>query len=169
MRKARLALAGLAVTGVVGLGFAVPALAQDDGATSSPSPTSREQLRAERETDFAERLAKKLGLDTGKVQDALTAVREEMQAEAKADRLEALKERLDQAVEDGKLTREQADAILEAAEQGVLSGGRGFGGRDGHGRFGGFGPFGPESPGVTPSPSGTSTPSVTPGSFGTAA
>lgn len=39
-----------------------------------------------------------------------------------AERQARLKERLDQAVEAGKLTREQADAILKAAEAGVLNG-----------------------------------------------
>jgi len=155
MSKAKVTLAALAVAGVVGLGFAVPALAQDDGATISPSPTAREQLRADYESDLAERLAKKLGLDTQKVEDALSAVREEMQAERQAGRTKALKERLDQAVKDGKLTREQADAILEATENGVLPGGPGRGGwRHWHG---GHGPFGPDSPSVPESPSTPST------------
>ena len=37
-----------------------------------------------------------------------------------ADRQAALKERLDQAVKDGKLTQEQADAITKAVEAGVF-------------------------------------------------
>jgi hypothetical protein len=41
---------------------------------------------------------------------------------AKAERIAALKARLDAAVAEGKLTREQADAILKAAESGVLPG-----------------------------------------------
>jgi hypothetical protein len=141
MRKAKLTLAGLGLAGLVGLGFAVPALAQDDdAATTTPSPSSRAEERAAHEADFAERLAAVLGLETKRVQDALATVREELLAEAKAGRLAGLKERLDQAVEDKKLTREEADAILEAAEKGVLPGGPGFGGHGGHhGRGPGFG------------------------------
>ena len=47
---------------------------------------------------------------------------------AKAERQARSRPRLDQAVKDGKLTQEQADAILKAAEAGVLPGG-GRGGR----------------------------------------
>jgi hypothetical protein len=41
----------------------------------------------------------------------------------RAARLQQLKSRLDQAVTDGKLTRAEADAIVRAAEAGVLLGG----------------------------------------------
>ncbi|MGD9696981.1 MAG: hypothetical protein AB7V42_15115 [Thermoleophilia bacterium] len=44
---------------------------------------------------------------------------------------DVLKERLDRAVEDGRLTQEQADAILERAAQGDPGPGLGFGGRGG--------------------------------------
>jgi hypothetical protein len=65
-----------------------------------------------------------------------------------------LEERLDAAVGDRELTREQADAILDAVEAGVLGGDRvrafrGFGHR-GHGDwFGGDGPPPVDVPGDT--------------------
>jgi hypothetical protein len=77
-------------------------------------------------------LAKELGVDEQKVSDALTKVREQLkpsdtQKEDKkpdaADRKAKLKERLDQAVKDGKLTQAEADAITKAADAGVLMGG----------------------------------------------
>lgn len=56
-----------------------------------------------------------------------------------------MEERLDAAVADGELTREQADAILDAAEAGFLGGDRagafrGFGHHGHSDRFGGDGP-----------------------------
>jgi hypothetical protein len=73
-----------------------------------------------------------------KVQAAQRAEREK-NAPAKPDpaqRLEALKTRLDAAVEDGKLTADESAAILKAAEAGVLPGGGPHGGpgRGGPGR-----------------------------------
>ncbi|MFI7574059.1 hypothetical protein [Micromonospora sp. NPDC049497] len=135
MTKKRL-LVGLAAAGVLGVGVAAPtvAMAADNG-TPSPSAsagegTDREQRHAERHAAFAEALAKELGVDTDKVTAALEKVREQQRADRPerpdaADRKAALAERLDQAVEDGKLTREQADAITAAAEAGVLGGGPG--------------------------------------------
>ncbi|WBB54322.1 hypothetical protein [Verrucosispora sp. WMMD573] len=49
------------------------------------------------------------------------------------ERQEALAERLAQAVEDGKLTQEQADAITAAVEAGVFGGWGGPGARGGEG------------------------------------
>ncbi|NJP33001.1 transglutaminase-like family protein [Micromonospora thermarum] len=146
IRKKHL-LAGLAAAGVLGVGVAAPtvALAAD---TTSPSPgastsedTDRQQQRADRQAEFAEALAKELGVSTDKVTAALEKLREQRKDDRPerpdaADRQAALKERLDQAVEDGKLTREQADAIIAAAEAGVFPG---PGGRGGHGGPGGFG------------------------------
>ncbi|GIJ81214.1 hypothetical protein SAMN05443287_10910 [Micromonospora phaseoli] len=53
------------------------------------------------------------------------------------ERTEALAERLAQAVEDGKLTQEQADAITAAVEAGVLGGWGGPGVRGGEGQSAG--------------------------------
>lgn len=127
---------------------------------SETEKQSWEQRREEHRDAFAEALAAELGVEKEKVAAALEKVREQMRAEAgtrhegrgrpdgvrpdgarpdgarpdaeerAAERQARLAERLDQAVADGKLTREQADAIRKAIESGVLRG-PGWGG--GHG------------------------------------
>ena len=54
----------------------------------------------------------------------------------KAARGEAMQEAIQQAVEDGTLSQEQADWMLQGLDQGFFPGGRGFGFGRGHG-FGG--------------------------------
>lgn len=121
-----------------------PALAEDPAPSPSASAAAkpeREALRQQKEDEFAGKLAAELGIDKEKVAAAVEKVREAQRTEAKAERLEAMKTRLAEAVKDGKITQEQADAILKAAESGVFPGGpRGFGGPGGfrgHGH-GGF-------------------------------
>ena len=140
-------IAGLAAGGLLGVGIAAPTIALGaDGASPSPSasasPSSgssdtsdRERERADRQAEFAAALAKELGVPTEKVTAALEKLREQRKAArpeppSDADRQARLKERLDQAVKDGKLTQEQADAITKAVEAGVFPG-RG-GGRHPH-------------------------------------
>ena len=55
-----------------------------------------------------------------------------------ADRAEVRREAIEQAVEDGSLTQEQADWMLEGLEQGLFPGGQSFG----RGRGGGYSPDG---------------------------
>lgn len=125
MRKALVALLGLA--GLVAAVVAVPALAQD--------PT--EEQAPETEPDFAARLATELDLPAERVRAAVDKVETELRAERDEHRRAKLTERLDAAVESGRLTREEADEILEAAEAGRLRGrGHGWGNlglRRGHG------------------------------------
>ncbi|MGC5018264.1 hypothetical protein [Micromonospora sp. DT47] len=135
-------LAGLAAAGVLGVGIAAPTVAFAEDATPTPSAsnsteqgTDRQQQRADRQAAFAEALAKELGVSTDKVTAALEKVREQQKADrperpSTEDRQAQLKERLDQAVKDGKLTQEQADAITKAVEAGVFPG---PGGRGHHG------------------------------------
>ncbi|MEU2662300.1 hypothetical protein [Micromonospora sp. NPDC007220] len=146
-------LAGLAGAGVLGVGLAAPTVAfAADGDTPAPGASTsaaeggdRQQQRADRQAEFAGKLAAELGVDTDKVTAALEKLREEHKPADRpgkgdrpekggkgdpADRQAAMKERLAQAVEDGKLTQEQADAVTAAAEAGVLPG---PGGRGGHG------------------------------------
>lgn len=124
------------------------ALAKELGVSTEQVTAAMDKLRADHQAsgqrgqfrdDAAEALAKELGLPVEKVTAALEKVRAEfgptgrpMNAE---DRKERMAERLAQAVEDGKLTQEQADAIIKAVESGVFPGPGGGGPRHG----GGFG------------------------------
>jgi hypothetical protein len=81
-----------------------------------------DQTREERDAALAKALAEKLKLEVAKVTQALAEIR----AAEQAERAAALKERLDAAVADGKLTQAEADAVTTAVEQGVINvGGRG--------------------------------------------
>ncbi|MFD5277299.1 hypothetical protein ACFWIX_07015 [Pseudarthrobacter sp. NPDC058362] len=75
--------------------------------------------RATREANLAKSLAEALGIEEAKV----TAALGELRNEAQAERAAALKDRLDQAVTDGKLTQAEADAVAKAVEAGVIGGG----------------------------------------------
>jgi hypothetical protein len=148
-RRKTTTLAGIGVAAagaVLALVLAGPNIAQADpsaspSASASAAPgadkADREARRAQQQADLAAKLAKELGVDQAKVQAALDKIRTEQQAQHRADRLAALKQRLDQAVTDGKLTRAEADAIYKAAENGVLpeaGPGRGGPGHRGPGR-----------------------------------
>lgn len=144
MKKQAIGLAAAGAVGAVVLAAGVPALAATDDSTATPSPSAPsaqewQEMRAEAQRDMAERLAEELGVDVDKVEAALEKVRSEMQAEHQAERLAELETRLDEAVASGDLTQAQADAILEAAENGVFPGGPG-GRHGGHRGFGGGGP-----------------------------
>lgn len=141
-------LVGLAAAGVLGVGIAAPTVALADDKTPTPSASTstdqgsdRQQQRADRQQEFAESLAKELGVPTDKVTAALEKLREQHRADrperpSTEDRQAKLKERLDQAVKDGKLTQEQADAVLKAVEAGVFPGPGGHGHRGWAGQSG---------------------------------
>jgi nucleotide-binding universal stress UspA family protein len=118
-------LASVAIAGVATLGLGIPALAQSGAPDLTPeSSTSAkpdfEERKAEHRAELAERLAEELGLDADEVAEALETVMTELREEHQAERLAALEERLTEAVEAGRLTQAQADAILEAAKSGDL-------------------------------------------------
>lgn len=157
MRR-KLTVTAASVITAVALGFGVPAIAQDDGSSGTPDEGStadgsveREGEHAERRAELAGRLADELGIEADRVEAALEKVGTEMREEMAAERLTAMEERLAAAVEDGRLTQEQADSILEAMESGTFR----SEGRGGHARHGGpglGGPFGgpggaPDAPG----------------------
>lgn len=144
-RPMTIAGAGLAAAGgLLALSLAGPGVALADpspspsGSVSATAPADPKADRAAKRTAeqdaLAEALATELGIDKAKVAAALEKVRTQRAEAAKADRIAGLKTHLDAAVTEGKLTREQADAILKAAENGVLPGGPG---RAGPGGFGG--------------------------------
>jgi hypothetical protein len=115
--------------GVLALALAGPNVAFADpspspSSSSSAAPADRSAKRAQQQDELAGALAKELGIDKAKVAAALEKVQTEQAAKAKAERLADLKTRLDAAVAAGKLTRAEADAILKAAENGVLPAGR---------------------------------------------
>lgn len=132
-------IAGLVISGVAATalttGIAQVALAEptpSPGTTATATPnsgadsTGRENRgpgkHGRMDSEMAKQLAEKLGIDEAKVTQAQAEIRNAHQAEAKT----AFSTRLDQAVTDGKLTRAEADAVLKAAEAGVIPmGGRG--------------------------------------------
>lgn len=157
-RPKKIALVGAGAAGLLAIGISVPAFAAAND-TPSPAPSSSssasaspgadkgsnwqdkaKQAREDRQEKLAAALAKELGIDQKKVSDALTKVQKDLASDAKSEHADALKDRLAKAVKDGKLTQAQADAIIAAAEKGVLPGGGGAGGwGGGHGFRGGPG------------------------------
>jgi hypothetical protein len=114
---------------------------------TSDVTTPRDRF-ADRQVAFAEALAEELDLPVDQVADAVTAVRERLHEQRMEARRGVLQERLDEAVASGDLTQEQADAIAEASDAGVLPCRRGFGARrHGHGAHGWFGAPGGGAPG----------------------
>lgn len=93
---------------------------RDDSGTQ-PTEEEREAARAEREAALVTSLAGSLDLPEADVQTALDAV----QAARDEEHSAALDERLTQAVEDGTLTRAEADAVAKAVGAGVVGGGHG--------------------------------------------
>ncbi len=159
------ALIGAVLTASLAFGATAFAQTETESETETESPSvdateqqmtpedffeNRREEHATREADFAAGLAERLGLDVDTVETAIEETREELSAERRAEAEAWAGQQLDQAVEDGTLTQEQADALLGLAEsvEGQLFGGRsmeGFGGRmfGGHGGGGfGFGPSG---------------------------
>ena len=109
--KRKLALIGLAaVLGLTALGFGVNTalVAASDDATDQDSTTAVVS-ESENETSpydtFVSKLADKLGVDEETLATAISEVRQEM-------RLEALEERLQEAVDEGTITQDEADQIL---------------------------------------------------------
>jgi hypothetical protein len=142
--RRKVTIAGLGAAGagaLLAFAFVGPNAALADpspapSASSSAAPDAgkgpgRSQAdREARQNELAGKLAKELGVDQSKVKAALDKIDADEQAQAKTDRLAGLKQRLDQAVKDGKLTQAEADAIYKAAENGAIPGG-GFGGHRG--------------------------------------
>lgn len=150
MRITKTTAASAAVLAALVAGATVPAaFAQDatEDTAVEQSQTPREERHAAMRAEFTEVLAAELGIEADRVVAALETVQTEMAERREAEHLEALQERLDEAVQNGSLTQEQADALLAAHEAGVL---RGFGGRGPGGHGGPGGPGGPDGWGVPP-------------------
>jgi uncharacterized protein YidB (DUF937 family) len=110
-RKWLIAAAGATLVVVLGAGGVMAQSATGNGTGST----------------FLDRVAQKLGIDTPKLQKAITDTRNED---------------VDAAVQNGDLTQKQADALKQRIQNMPGFGGRGFGGSEGLGRGGpkGFGP-----------------------------
>ena len=80
------------------------------------------------------------GVDLTKVQEAVKAVQ-----------AQATKDRISQAVEDGSMTQDQAEWLLEGLDKGYMDGGPGFGPFGGGRMMGGMGP-GPRGGGAPGAP-----------------
>jgi hypothetical protein len=110
--KRKLALIGLAVVlGLTILGFGInTALVAASDNSSDQSSTTAVVSTSDNETSpediFVSKLADKLGLDEGIVAAAIKEVRQEM-------RDEALAKRLQEAVDAGTITQDEADQILQ--------------------------------------------------------
>lgn len=108
--KRKLALIGLvAVLGLSALGIGInTAMAASDNSTdqSSAVVSDNDTDQASRRDLFVSKVAEKLGLDEETVAAAMDEARDEM-------RLEAMEERLQQAVEEGAITQDEADQILQ--------------------------------------------------------
>ena len=113
--KKKLALIGLAVVlglSILGLGIGTVVVAASGDNTHQASTTS--VVSASDTTDnetsqydtFVSKVADKLGLDEDTVATAMKEARQEMMDEA-------LAERLQEAVDEGRITQEQADQISE--------------------------------------------------------
>lgn len=150
LKSRKTIIAGLATAGALGLGIAVPAVAFADNGSPSPAPSGStsapekrdgdgERRGSERGKELGEKLAKALAEELGVPEEKVTAALEKLREQHKAekpekpkgdrdtDRRAGLEERLEQAVKDGKLTQEQADAVKAAFDADVLlgPGGRG--------------------------------------------
>src|SRR5919106_1173677 len=95
MMKKRLLIPVAASMMVISIFTAGAVMAQEDGNGETPAVQS-----------FASRVAAILGLDETQVQDAMDRAHREMQDEA-------LRNRLDPMVEEGRLTQEQADEYFQ--------------------------------------------------------
>jgi hypothetical protein len=90
-------------------------------AAKDDTTADRQALQDEMQQKMADALAAELGIDANKVKGAL----DELETAREAERDQALTDRLDKAVQDGKLTQAEADAVLKAAEAGVIGMGGG--------------------------------------------
>jgi hypothetical protein len=151
MTKKRLALlGGVALIVVLVTSLAGAALVSADEPTTTPELST--QLWGGR--TLAD-MADEAGVDLQTLRDAVEAAN---QAAMEA----AMRDAIEQALEDGYITQEQADWVLEGLEQGFFPMGRGFG--FGHGMRGGFGRgmkggFGIFAPQRAPSTSTSTAPS----------
>lgn len=81
--------------------------------TTHPMELLAQRYSSTTEDDVYARAAAKLGVDAQALEDALTEAWEEVKAERKTEAEQRLRDHLDELVEDGKLTRKEADEWLD--------------------------------------------------------
>lgn len=101
-KKMKVIIAVLVAVLALTVGGVTTALAQDEELPTPPFSELRE--------NFLTKVADKLGVSVDDLEAAITAAQQEMKEEA-------LTSRLDKAVEEGRLTQDEADAIKEWWEQ----------------------------------------------------
>jgi hypothetical protein len=111
-KKMKVLIAVLAAVLVLTVGGVTAALAHDEELPTPPFSELRES--------FLAKVADNLGVSLDELQAAITSAQQEI-------RDEALTSRLDKAVEEGRLTQEEADALKEWWEQKPDCLGEGFG------------------------------------------
>jgi hypothetical protein len=138
--RTKMVVLGALVAGAVTVGAVLPALAQDRSETSNSEEEPTEDgawprgpgLRGVHSDAFAADLAEELGLEVDEVTAAIEKVGAAHREQLQVTRTARLQERLDAAVEAGRLTQEEADAWVEAHEAGDRPmRGEGFGPGDG--------------------------------------
>jgi hypothetical protein len=108
--------------GLEGFGLRVPgSWANFDAMAQALNLTPTQLFEALHSGKTLDEIAKTQGVDLAKVQEA-----------ANAARVKAMKDKIAQAVKDGKMTQEQADWLLQGLEKGYT--GKGRGGEFGFGR-----------------------------------
>ena len=117
-----------------------PGPGDQNGERQQPTQEQIQQMQQQREQmqqQFVDALAKNLNLDSATVKAALEQTQKDMQAARISE--------IQQAVQDGKLTQDQANQIIQRIQSGPQGGGPGFGG-PGMGGPGMGGPGGPGGP-----------------------
>ena len=124
----------------MGRGFGGPgSWANFDATAKALNLTPTQLFEAMHSGKTLDEIAKTQGVDLAKVQEA-----------ANAARVQAMKDKIAQAVKDGKMTQEQANWLLQGLEKGYTGKGQGFGFDHGPMRRGGM--RGPGGRGTAPIP-----------------
>jgi hypothetical protein len=107
--KAKTIAVPIIALGLMASGGAIWAGHQTQAADNSTQTVAESPKKDAPPSDFAEKLAEKLGVDKSKVESALSEIKDEHKAERQAK----LSSNLDPAVKDGAITADQKQKILD--------------------------------------------------------
>ena len=154
-RKIRIGIVTLLALGALALAMTGTALAQEEAPTPAPPPRFGFSRGIGGQVGL-EAIAEALGMTADELSTQLWGGKtiadlaeearvelEDLQETVSAAQEQARRDAIEQAVEDGDLTREHADWLLEGIDKGFMSGHSmgGFGGRGGFSGRGGMGGF----------------------------